>query len=41
MMTRKEFRRFLRHLMQVLRQNHAHRELRHSLKQTIEEFYYK
>jgi hypothetical protein len=39
-MTKKEFRRFLRHLMDQLRKDKCHRELRHSMTRAIETFFY-
>jgi len=39
-MTRSQFRKFLRHLTKVMRQNKIHRGMRHSIEQAIVEFFY-
>ena len=40
-LTRRELRKFLRHLMQVMREDKVHRAMRHSLKRAIAEFFYR
>lgn len=36
----RELRRFLRHLMRVMREEHCHRRMRHSIRRAIEEYFY-
>jgi hypothetical protein len=39
-MTRSEFRRFLRHLSQCMREEKIHRGMRHAIERAIREFFY-